>query len=180
MDVDLDNHTNTNCKNCINCIGCINCENCVNCVGCINCIECEECISCFDCRNCDKCSDCKECFECQSCDKCYLSNNCHSCEEGFNVEHRINYCPFSDARYSFPKTGCCDYNPILENFLLNHKFEEYNSTENYTLKEGLLIAWNYGISYRRYWYAIESSRHKFEIFSLLEFILRDKLYYNEE
>jgi hypothetical protein len=103
-----------------------------------------------------------------------------SCEEGIMLENRIYYYPFLDAKFRFPQNGCCLYNPIIEDFLINQRFIPYNSVKKNRELIVKYIAWNYDIGFRRYWIAKESNNHKHNIFSLLNYIFIKKLYYNDE
>ena len=175
----IDNNTNTNCKGCINCIGCYNCENCENCLGCTNCQECSNCMSILNSKNCTYCKYCDYCQDCSQCEECIECYECLSCEGGIALLNAIGYFAFDEAKFSFPKVGCTPYNFLVENFFINQRFKQYNSSEfRHKHKEGKLIAWNYGHLSKHYWIAINSDKPKFEIWDLFNFIEINKLYYD--
>lgn len=173
------NDTNTNCINCENCIGCINCINCKNCVGCVDSSDCDGCISCKNCHECkesNNSSNCKGCIKCVDCQGC---NNCIGCEQLVSAISKFWKHPFMDAKHIFPQRGCCKYNPALEYFLIAQRFEQYDDYTNLN-KQDKIIAWNYGRRYKTYWIAKVSKRKEYDIGSLLNYIVSNKLYYNHE
>lgn len=176
----MESSTNKNCENCETCFGCVNCKDCEGCIGCVNCTGCKNCVGCVDCYNCEDCSNCKSCKDCIRCDKCDSCETCRSCEEGVCLKNWMNYFPFTDAKYSFPYKGCCTYSPLVEEFLVNNKFMAYNTNSEFGDYEHKYITWNYGILFRRYWFTKRPTKNKFEIASLLNFIMINKLYYNDE
>lgn len=172
--------TNKICLNCDSCEGCINCTNCEGCVGCINCTGCTNCVGCIDCEGCSDCEFCKLCTNCEYCDNCNGCRNCEYCEEGIGLIKTRNYYPFTEAKYSFPQKGCCIYFPFVEELLINNKFNAYNSVIELRNLNPKYLVWNYGILYRRYWFTKRPTKYLFEISSLLNFVMINKLYYNND
>ena len=83
------------------------------------------------------------------------------------------------AKYTFPQKGCCKYNPALEYFLIVQRFEPYENYTNFN-KQDKFIAWNYGRGYRTYWISKISKRKEYDVGSLLNYIISNKLCYNDK